>query len=201
MKVANLINNINALTNNIVSDGVLIDYINVLEDMIFREVIREFRIKWIDVKGEDNIVFPFSKFQIKNATIYSDDKSKRIQDINFIDDNLNIDIYSDVEQEDEGFSIANKWGDCSVKVVYRYTPKLKTMERAEEDDLDITRYGLTWYSIYEHYLKAMSFFAVEEYSQYNNETILYNEDVTRLKKYIFDNYHNETIKRVESRWK
>lgn len=202
MKVANLINNVSALTNNLVTDGVLIDYINVLEDMVFREIIKEYREAWLDVSGEDEIIhFPFNRFEIKSAIIYKKDKNNRIEELNWIDDNLNLDIFSDVDQVGSKYSIKNKWGDCSIKVVYRYTPKEKTLENMGVDDLDITRYGLTWYSVYEHYLKAMAFFSVEEYGQYNNETVLYNEDLTRLKKYIYDNYYNPTIKEVEGRWK
>lgn len=202
MKVANLINNVSALTNNLVTDGVLIDYINVLEDMVFREIIKEFRSTWLDISGEDEIIhFPFNRFEIKSAVIYKKDKNNRIEEINWIDDNLNLDIFSDVDQVGSKYSIKNKWGDCAIKVVYRYTPKEKTLENMGIDDLDITRYGLTWYSIYEHYLKAMAFFSVEEYGQYNNETVLYNEDLTRLKKYIYDNYYNPTIREVEGRWK
>lgn len=202
MKVANLINNVSALTNNLVTDGVLIDYINVLEDMVFREIIKEYRVGWLDVSGEDDLIhFPFNRFEIKSAVIYNKDRKNRIEELNWIDDNLNLDIFSDVDQVGSKYSIKNKWGDCAIKVVYRYTPKEKALENTGIDDLDITRYGLTWYSIYEHYLKAMSFFSVEEYGQYNNETVLYNEDLTRLKKYIYDNYYNPTIKEVEGRWK
>lgn len=202
MKVANLINNVSALTNNLVTDGVLIDYINVLEDMVFREIIKEFRETWLDVSGEDDLIhFPFNRFEIKSAVIYNKERDNRIDEIKWLDDNINLEIFSDVEQTGSKYSIKNKWGDCAIKVVYRYTPEEKTLENMGIDDLDIIRYGLTWYSIYEHYLKAMAFFSVEEYGQYNNETVLYNEDLTRLKKYIYDNYYNPTISEVEGRWK
>lgn len=202
MKVANLINNVSALTNNLVTDGVLIDYINVLEDMVFREIIKEFRETWLDVNGEDELIhFPLNRFEIRSAVIYNKERNNRIDEIKWLDDNVNLEIFSDVEQEGSKYSLKNKWGDCAIKLIYRYIPREKTLENAEKDELDITRYGLTWYSIYEHYLKAMAFFSVEEYGQYNNETVLYNEDLTRLKKYIFDNYYNPTISEVEGRWK
>lgn len=202
MKVANLINNVSALTNNLVTDGVLIDYINVLEDMVFREIIKEFRETWLDVNGEDDLIhFPLNRFEIRSAVIYNKERNNRIDEIKWLDDNVNLEIFSDVEQEGSKYSLKNKWGDCAIKLIYRYIPREKTLENAEKDELDITRYGLTWYSIYEHYLKAMAFFSVEEYGQYNNETVLYNEDLTRLKKYIFDNYYNPTISEVEGRWK
>lgn len=202
MKVANLINNVSALTNNLVTDGVLIDYINVLEDMVFREIIKEFRETWLDVNGEDDLIhFPLNRFEIRSAVIYNKERNNRIDEIKWLDDNVNLEIFSDVEQEGSKYSLKNKWGNCAIKLIYRYIPREKTLENAEKDELDITRYGLTWYSIYEHYLKAMAFFSVEEYGQYNNETVLYNEDLTRLKKYIFDNYYNSTITEVEGRWK
>lgn len=202
MKVANLINNVSALTNNLVTDGVLIDYINVLEDMVFREIIKEFRETWLDVNGEDELIhFPLNRFEIRSAVIYNKERNDRIDEIKWLDDNVNLEIFSDVEQEGSKYSLKNKWGNCAIKLIYRYIPREKTLENAEKDELDITRYGLTWYSIYEHYLKAMAFFSVEEYGQYNNETVLYNEDLTRLKKYIFDNYYNPTISEVEGRWK
>lgn len=202
MKVANLINNVSALTNNLVTDGVLIDYINVLEDMVFREIIKEFRETWLDVNGEDELIhFPLNRFEIRSAVIYNKERNNRIDEIKWLDDNVNLEIFSDVEQVGSKYSLKNKWGNCAIKLIYRYIPREKTLENAEKDKLDITRYGLTWYSIYEHYLKAMAFFSVEEYGQYNNETVLYNEDLTRLKKYIFDNYYNPTISEVEGRWK
>lgn len=202
MKVANLINNVSALTNNLVTDGVLIDYINVLEDMVFREIIKEFRETWLDVNGEDELIhFPLNRFEIRSAVIYNKERNNRIDEIKWLDDNVNLEIFSDVEQEGSKYSLKNKWGNCAIKLIYRYIPREKTLENAEKDELDITRYGLTWYSIYEHYLKAMAFFSVEEYGQYNNETVLYNEDLTRLKKYIYDNYYNPTISEVEGRWK
>ena len=82
MKVANLINNVSALTNNLVTDGVLIDYINVLEDMVFREIIKEFRSTWLDISGEDEVIhFPFNRFEIKSAVIYNKERNNRIEEL------------------------------------------------------------------------------------------------------------------------
>lgn len=200
MKVAELLSNIQSLTNYIVADGVLIDYINALEAKMFTETICEFRVKWIDVKKDDkNIFLGAFKFEIDSLEIYDKIDGNRINTYSFIDSD-DRDIYSDSDVVVDEYAIKNKWGKCAIKLIYRYVPKAKSLNSCNEDSLDIMRYGRQWIELYEHYLKNKIYFSVEEYTQANNETIYFNEALASFRKYYLDHYHNRTVKKVEGVW-
>lgn len=200
MKVAELLSNIQSLTNYIVADGVLIDYINALEAKMFTETIYELRVKWIDVKKDDkNIFLGAFKFEIDSLEIYDKIDGNRINTYSFVDSD-DRDIYSDSDDVDDEYAIKNKWGKCAIKLIYRYVPKAKSLDSCHEDSLDIMRYGRQWIELYEHYLKNKIYFSVEEYTQANNETIYFNEALASFRKYYLDHYHNRTVKKVEGVW-
>lgn len=200
MKVAELLSNIQSLTNYIVADGVLIDYINALEAKMFTETIYELRVKWIDVKKDDkNIFLGAFKFEIDSLEIYDKIDGNRINTYSFVDSD-DRDIYSDSDDVVDEYAIKNKWGKCAIKLIYRYVPKAKSLNSCHEDSLDIMRYGRQWIELYEHYLKNKIYFSVEEYTQANNETIYFNEALASFRKYYLDHYHNRTVKKVEGVW-
>lgn len=201
MKVAELLSNIQSLTNYIVADGVLIDYINALEAKMFTETIYELRVKWIDVKKDDkNIFLGAFKFEIDSLEIYDNIDGNRINTYSFVDSD-DRDIYSDSDVVVDEYAIKNKWGKCAIKLIYRYVPKAKSLDSCHEDSLDIMRYGRQWIELYEHYLKNKIYFSVEEYTQANNETIYFNEALASFRKYYLDHYHNRTVKKVEGVWR
>lgn len=201
MKVAELLSNIQSLTNYIVADGALIDYINALEAKMFTETIYELRVKWIDVKKDDkNIFLGAFKFEIDSLEIYDKIDGNRINTYSFVDSD-DRDIYSDSDDVDDEYAIKNKWGKCAIKLIYRYVPKAKSLDSCHEDSLDIMRYGRQWIELYEHYLKNKIYFSVEEYTQANNETIYFNEALASFRKYYLDHYHNRTVKKVEGVWR
>lgn len=201
MKVAELLSNIQSLTNYIVADGVLIDYINALEAKMFTETIYELRVKWIDVKKDDkNIFLGAFKFEIDSLEIYDKIDGNRINTYSFVDSD-DRDIYSDSDDVVDEYAIKNKWGKCAIKLIYRYVPKAKSLDSCHEDSLDIMRYGRQWIELYEHYLKNKIYFSVEEYTQANNETIYFNEALASFRKYYLDHYHNRTVKKVEGVWR
>lgn len=201
MKVAELLSNIQSLTNYIVADGVLIDYINALEAKMFTETIYELRVKWIDVKKDDkNIFLGAFKFEIDSLEIYDKIDGNRINTYSFVDSD-DRDIYSDSDDVVDEYAIKNKWGKCAIKLIYRYVPKAKSLDSCHEDSLDIMRYGRQWIELYEHYLKNKIYFSGEEYTQANNETIYFNEALASFRKYYLDHYHNRTVKKVEGVWR
>lgn len=201
MKVAELLSNIQSLTNYIVADGVLIDYINALEAKMFTETIYELRVKWIDVKKDDkNIFLGAFKFEIDSLEIYDKIDGNRINTYSFVDSD-DRDIYPDSDDVVDEYAIKNKWGKCAIKLIYRYVPKAKSLDSCHEDSLDIMRYGRQWIELYEHYLKNKIYFSVEEYTQANNETIYFNEALASFRKYYLDHYHNRTVKKVEGVWR
>ena len=103
MKVSEMLANIQELTNTSITDGVLITWINALEQEYFKEIIEEYRTKWIEVKaGDKDIVLDVFKYEIKNLSIYDKVEGSSIATYDFIDSNLNLDIFSDTDNQGEG---------------------------------------------------------------------------------------------------
>lgn len=201
MKVSEMLANIQELTNTSITDGVLITWINALEQEYFKEIIEEYRTKWIEVKaGDKDIVLDVFKYEIKNLSIYDKVEGSSIATYDFIDSSLNLDIFSDTDNQGEGYAIKNKWGKCAVKVVYRYVPQLKTLDTADTDDLEILRYGSQWINLYEYHLKHKIFENEEEYNQANNMAIFYNDKKSDFLMYVAKHRYNRQVKEVESRW-
>lgn len=199
MKVAELISNVKEVTNSTVSDGVLLDYINQIESEIFTDVIEEYRRTWVECKEGKDIVLPSFKYEIQEIEVYRDKDGDSIDIIDWIDGDY--DIFSDTDNQSDGYTISNKWGNCFIKLIYRYVPKRKKLKDIDTDTLDILRYGDRFYGIYEHHLKHKLYMAVEEYQQANNEAVLYNDEIAKLKKYALDNHYNKIIKKVEGKWR
>lgn len=199
MRVAELISNVKELTNQMVSDGVLLDYVNQIESEIFTDTIEEYRTKWIECKKGEDIILPSFKFEIQELEIFKNKEGRSLDIVKWVDGDY--DIFSDTDNQSNGYAIKNKWGKCWAKIIYRYVPERKKLENIHSDTLDILRYGDRFYGIYEHHLKHKLFLAVEEYQQANNEAVMFNDELSKLKKYALDHRYNKVIKKVEGKWR
>lgn len=202
MKVIELINNVKELTNSTISDGILVDYISSLESQIFSEVVEEFREDWINVDEDTDIIdLKQFKYEIISLNVFDEINGQNKGKLDLFDNENNLELFTNVGGISESYQIKNKWGKCSLKIVYRYIPNQKKLDTIDTDILEIMRYGNQWLELYEHFLKHRLYLAVEEYNQANNETVLFNEVLLRFTKYVLDHRYNRGVKVVESRWK
>ena len=56
----------------------------------------------------------------------------------------------------------------------RFKPELKTLEKAEEQELELMKFGIRWLQMYEYYIYAQISLLKEEFGKGNNYIMLYN---------------------------
>ena len=56
----------------------------------------------------------------------------------------------------------------------RYKPELKTLEKSQEQELELEQFGYRWIVMYEYYIYAQISLLKEEFGKANNYIALYN---------------------------
>lgn len=56
----------------------------------------------------------------------------------------------------------------------RFKPELKTLEKANEQELELMKFGIRWLMMYEYYIYAQIALLKEEFGKGNNYIMLYN---------------------------
>lgn len=70
----------------------------------------------------------------------------------------------------------------------RYKPELKVLERSQEQELSLEKFGYRWIIMYEYYIYAQISLLKEEFGKANNYIMLYNTTLDEFFKFYNSRY-------------
>jgi len=198
MKVIDMINMINEIIDNMISNDSKVVYINELEQLFYQDVVLELDEIITDLAAEQSeylIPDPYRFEDIVKVTVSDDVYLKTTA----LDKDIN-----EYYKTSGGFSITPTPENAEVdklEIVYRKKPVLKTTDNIQTDDCQIMKdFGERWGTLYQYFLKWKISIDLKEFAEANNWAVLFEEEKGKFYKWYQSAQPNLSNRTVERDW-